>query len=417
MRSKWYLLLVLACVAACIWLVAACEGDDGDDDDNDDDNDDDDDDDDDDADEYIEEGKRWLQLGEGDRAREAFFKALEIEPDNTDGLYGVVLSDMLHVTDVLSILVAYIEMAFDFHPPEKGDSSQGLLDDLIKTILSEMLIEHCEELVEYSRTCQADPEIEFELDGIPIIINFEQVASLGTEFDQGELHATESYALLFDGLVSHLFVYDLNFDLSYIFMLMDLDFDGMEPLEAAASVVRILLELFTDPSFPNFLTMDTEGIEIYQEAGLNLGHGCNRFLTTFDVIKSETDDQTDDVMAYADLNSNGKYDEGEPFVIPYFDELDDTEMAYLYAIFGIVASLRDSLWDQTEYDVDPANPNPFDLSTLNPLLELTGVPGFIPDSLTLDLGEMYANPEATGLKDSIIAILTVLDLLLPEPPG
>ena len=368
---------------------------------------------------HMAEGKKWLQAGEGDKARLSFLSALDLAPQNREAVYGTLVADGLHTIDVFGILFDYIKSVFVYGGPVKSLESQdpdSWINPILETMLNGLFLEHVEELVLYSELCEPFPDCSFRLDGIPIFITLEQVATLGTEFDLSEIHAFKAFSLILDGLLRHALVLDLDFDIGLAFLLAEIDFDSLEILEIVAAVVNLLLQMIEDPGHPGFLAMDEYGAEQFRHSGLHLGLGFDAFLRTFAAIEDETDPQEDDVMGYVDENENGRYDTGEPFRIPHFGVLDEEGLAWLQALSGLAASLRDSYFDETEYDPDPETRAPFQLSTLNPVLELLGLPGFMPQGLEIDFGHCYANPNTTGLKDGILDILHCLAWLLPDPP-
>ncbi|MFC1890689.1 tetratricopeptide repeat protein, partial [Thermodesulfobacteriota bacterium] len=361
----------------------------------------------------IEEGKAWLTRGDGDRARLYFLEALELDPGNPDGLYGMALSDTLHVVDVLSILVDYILSLIESGGPVKDrEEPPSWVDDLLETLLNTLLFDRTYELEEYSGKAREIPGITFDAESIPILIAFDPVATLSGEFDETDLLASESLTLLLRGFLLHALVLELDFDLASAWMISEIDFDTLPPEEAAAEVVRLLLAIVADPDYPDFLTMSSEGVDTYREAGMAVGDGFDRFISVFESIRNETDDQDDDIIGYTDLNGNGGFDTGEPFFIPHFGELDEREMAVLDALVETAGDLRDAYWDRTAKDTDPYSPNPFRLSSLNPVLEAYGLPPLFPGWIKVDIGIWYAEPSPRRIRNSLILILYLLSVFL-----
>jgi hypothetical protein len=190
----------------------------------------------------------------------------------------------------------------------------------------------------------------------------------------------------------------------------------MTTTEQISVVVEIILDMLDDPSFPDFLTIPEENADMFREAGLEVGDALTNWLLTFEAVKAETDDQTDDVIAYVDRNGNNAYDEGEPFVIPHYGELTDEQMALNADILAMVEGLRDSFYDYTPKDVDPNNPNPFRIVLLRPILKHLGLPGWIIPDMELDIGGWYVDPAGSGLKDTLVTILKIADAFLPDYP-
>lgn len=393
--------------------------DDSDDDDDNDDNDvtDDDNDDNDsgpDVDDLIAEGKDWLAFPEGDKARLSFLAALDIIPDHPEAMYGLVLSDLVHTTDVLSILVDYVMSVIEYGGPVKDNpSGEDLVNGIIQRVIDGLLRDRVAELIDYAdRTIQA--EGEFDHEGIPIFIHYEQVAELSVEFDYPELHASTALSGLLAGLIYHLYAVDLDFDITHVFRIADLDFDAMSTTEIVSAIVEILLDMFTDPGYPDFFTMPDDNAEIFKQAGMEMGDGFDAWTRVFPAIRTETDDQTDDVMGYVDLNANSAFDPSEPYFIPHYGELNPDQMELLQAVEELVAGLRDSFYDYTKKDVDPYNPNPFQLVLLRPIVAYAGLPRFLIPNWEIDIGAWYVDPAGSGLRDTLVAILSVMDLFLPD---
>ncbi|MDP8256061.1 MAG: hypothetical protein P9M14_09945 [Candidatus Alcyoniella australis] len=402
-------LLVALLLVAMLGSLCSCACDD-DDDDDDQPGDDDDDDDDEDIQDLIDQGKHWLEIGEGDKARLVFLEALDVVPGHPEATYGLALADGLHEMDVIGIIYDYLMSFIDGSGPVKGEDTQGLLDQLLHDVLDGLVIERADELVSAAQTAQ-QAQATFEVE-IPMIIGFEELGYAGSEWDQADLLALESFGDLLSGLLKHIFVIDLNTNLGYIFIFIEMDTSG-ETIDIVGLVVDVLIQMLTDPAYPDFLTLDAEGIELYREAGLQFGLGLDRFLRTFEAITLETDDQSDDVLGYYDLNGSGVWDAADPWTIPYYGALDERQMAWWAVISGIVGAMRDTYLDYTIYDVDPANPNPLHFSVFNPLLQMFNLPPLFNEEMTLDIGQWYLNPNPTSIRDGLLQILQLVDALLP----
>jgi hypothetical protein len=421
-KVTFYTILLVA--FALLFAVSCGDDDDDDDDDNDDDSDDDDSTDDDDAvdddddtsiSDLIQEGKDWLAFPDGDKARLSFLAALEVIPDHPEALYGLTLADTVHTCDIFSVILDYVMSVIDYGGPVKKKELSG--DDLINTLLQKtldgLLGDRVHELIE---TADKTRELggTFEHWGIPIFIHYEVVDTLSTEFDDGELYASQAFAGLFFGLAHHLYALDMDFDLSHLFGLENVPIDELETQELIALFIERLLGMLEDPTFPTFLTIPEENADVFREAGAEVATALDHWLKAFTAVNLESDDQTDDVIAYVDENGNGYYTDGEPYVIPHYGQLDQEQTAWLTAINAIVAGARDSLWDYTVNDVDPANPNAFQVALLNDVLKLIGLPRIIPRSWEIDMGAWYIDPAGSGLRDFLLTLLRLVDLFLPD---
>ncbi|HPQ69582.1 MAG TPA: hypothetical protein PKW95_10680 [bacterium] len=366
--------------------------------------------------EEIEQGKLWLHYGDGDRANLHFFAAAEVAPDNPDALYGLVIGHELHIFDFVSVMVDYVETILDYGSPVKDDDPDNLLDNFLDQALEGILFTTTSEQRLVAQKCLSlgcEFEQEEEL-WIPLIIRFELLDEVYGHFDDAELHAFQAPSLAMLGLFEHLAAISLDLDLSMAWSIAEIDWDG-DLTEAIGELVDILLYMLTDPQYPNLLTLPTENAEQFQLAGLHLALACDELIKGFEAIEADTDDQTQDILAYEDLNGDHQYTEGEPYRMPVIGVFEDNDMEIAAAVKFLAEELRGSLLDYTEYDPDPETVDPFHLSYFNELLAALGWPRLIPDwsFLTLDLGAMYAEPGHDGLKKTLVLILQIADLFLP----
>ena len=409
---RWRWPVLIAVMAALAFT--GCLGDDDDDDDDtgDDDSGPSD------LEECLEEGRYWLSVGEGDRARLAYLCVLDLAPGHEEGLYGLAVADVVHLADVIGILKDYIMSVIDMGGPvasaggdAKDEDARAILDRLIELVIGGLLLETSEELWTVSETLQAYEDPLFWHDGVPLIIDFELEGTMAGEFDRSYLVAAESFGRLLYGLNGHVLTVSLDLDISLAFLITEVDFEDV--LVGIGDVVDILKLILNDPGHPNFLTLSEEGVDLYRKCGLLIGDGFDDFLSTWLVIGTETDDQTDDVIGYVDIHPNGAYDVLEPYRLPHFGELDATEMAALFIIEEVAREFRMAYWDRTVRDLDPDNPNPLHLDVLNPLLEFFGIPGIIPPDTTVPVGDWYAEPNPTAIRDFVTELVYVLDGLFP----
>jgi len=433
-RLAWLIVLCLG-LGLCS-LLSGCGDDDDDndidhlDDDADDDADDDtvdddvvDDDADDDADDdtvgpnaEVEEGKLWLHYGDGDRANLHFHNALDAEPEHPEATFGLVIGHELHTWDLIGIIYDYVLSLEYGGPVGKGDDPDNVLDNFLEQTLQGLIFTTANEQREMAHRC-LDNGYEFDQDEtetIPFIVHFELLDEVAGHFDDAEAHGFLVPTTFLQGLLENVTAVSLDLDVSMVFTITEIDFGG-DLMEAIGQLVDILLAMFTDPQFPDFFTLPEDEVSRFQDAGLHMAESMNELELMFQAIEEETDAQTLDVLGYEDLNSNGQYDEGEPYRMPAIGVFNEQDMAIAAALRFAAGELRDSLWDYTEFDPDPDTVDPFHLSYLNPLLQALGLPPFIPDwpALTIDVGAMYANPGHDELKNTIVTVLRILDLFLP----
>ncbi|MCB9476672.1 MAG: hypothetical protein H6685_07350 [Deltaproteobacteria bacterium] len=414
----------------------SCGDDDDDDDsasDDDDDDvstDDDDDDDDDltDVDALIQEGKDWLAFPEGDKARQSFMAALELEPDNREARYGVVLSDFVHSMDVYSVLTDYILSFIEYGGPVKsGAVESGLiengkaeqlpgddfLNNLLQIVIDGLFRERASELIEYADGLEGC-DCAFMHPGIPIYVHYEKVMELAGEFDAGELYQSKAFAGSLSALFYHLYAINIDFDPFWLYALTEADFDDLDTLETISVVVDVLLNMLTDPGFPDFLVVTPGGQAIFRQAGTDLGDAMDDFLSTFIAVDAETDPQDEDVISWVDRNGNLVRDPDEPYRMAYFGELSDEQMAQLAEMQLFAEDLRNALYQGTDKDVNPDEVELLHLVLLRPIVASLGLPaGIIPDT-TVDLSAAYTDIEGDNFKKTLVTILNLVSLVLPE---
>ncbi len=395
-------------------------------DDDDDDTTDDDDDDDDDtpspADPLCEEGRAMLRAGSGPLAAIKFREGLALDENAEQCRYGLVLADTLHQFDTVSVIVAYIEMFLEgYQPPEAvaadddwPETGASFLDELLNRMLDGLLFDASDEAIENVQWVRTNaPDMIFPLDRMPIIFNFEEVADAHGDFDLPDAVAAESWAGLLPGALQHLTALNLDFDIGLVFEVIDINFGG-DLIEVIATLVDYMLRLFDNPLYPDFFTLKDDG-QAFVDAGLKLGLGCRHGQEVFALLVAEQGGQENEVLGYADLNGNGVWDAGEPLVVPPWGELDAAQMEAADAVRVVLGQLADSFLDYGEYDLTPGVPEPFRLAYLNPLLRAFGIPGLIPDmdALVIDFGAAYQDVDPTALRDTIVTILHIAELLLP----
>ncbi len=409
-----------------------------DDDDADDDTADDDVDDDvnDDADDDCEEapastnentllGLQYLGSGIGGPARLEFLTALDADSEDQDALYGLILSDTLMNFDTIGLIAEYISMLMgNFIEPDETaraddipDSGQGFIDDVLEIALQGLVLQYTDELIERVPQALETPCLSLELENMPMYLNFDLVAEPGgDDWDYGEVQAGAAVGWALGGVIRILTALNLDFDLSVIAFFMDFDWDSYEILDILAIVVDVLQNTMNDEAYPDFLTYGEEGLAKMQQAQIDMGLGFMYAADVYDHIRAETDDQADDILAFADLNANSQWDEAEPFVIPPWGQLDDEQMAYALAFEEIFIAVSASILDNTEYDDDPDNDAPLNLNDFNSLLSAMGIWPILP-GVEMPLNEFFESAEIDGPREALISLLNILDLVLPDPPA
>jgi hypothetical protein len=406
-------LAVLALAAGLVFVLSACGKEDhhGDDDTGDDTGDDDTGPD---VQDLLDEGRYWLGVGEGNRAQVAFKGALDQVPDHPEALYGLTLADMLSLTDAIGLVKDYLSSIIESGGPVKGDKGaddpNSIYDRLLELIVGGLILDKAQDLRPAAETLQATADPGYTHDGIPIIVDFERETVLSGHFGRAELYGETAYADLIYGLFGHAVVLSLEMDFSLVYMIMDVDFS--DPKTGIGDVIDILKLMLADPGHPTFLTMTPDQVEVYKTLGPSLGDGMDAFLSVWPTIDLESD-PTGNIMQYVDANGNGARDADEVYALPYFGTLTSDDMALLFLIQDLALQWRNAFWDETPKDIHPGATDPLRLAALNPILAHFGLPAVIPDSLEFPVGEWYANPRPTQIRDFVQKLVDTLDPILP----
>ena len=383
----------------------------------DDDDDDDDNDDEEQKEDPIEEGRRWLKAGVPAKAREAFAVALGQDDQNPEARYGAMTAASMELFSVISLVSVYLADPEDGIGTQATDPNRDIVTEIINILTDDLIGPLVQEVHEHGAWLQNYGEYLFEIEGIPVHLYLQVVAELGSEFDNSERSGSETFAHLFGGFSDTLGSLELDFNLDLVLSIMDVDFGEMEVLEIVSFVVDFIDRLLNDKGYPNFLRIDPDAMDDMAEARLKIGLGCVGLNGTLGVIKGETDPQDDDVLGYQDQNNNDRYDEGEPLVISDVGPLAEDSQKILNAVALVLSDLGIAFLDRTVYDAFPAQDNPFNLASLNILLDAFDTPPIIPSGLTIDIAGGYENMQAYSVRDFLQRLIDLLKPILPEAPG
>ena len=366
-------------------------------------------------DEVLHIGKQYLVNGDGVGASDAFHEALKMAPDNTDAKYGIVLADTLKFTSLLSELLTLVS-SLGTSPgdlvPVGGDltpASSIPIGDLIQSFIGNDVIPGFDETDRYYYELTQVPDLSFTLEG-NYILSFEgtQLISFTGDFGQGELHFFGTVNSLLMAVFRIVMAHDLNFDFGVVTNL-NLPTDTVPMISA---IVDLLQQLLTDPNYPNFLYLDSDGTEQMQDAGLNLGFTFLRLNMMLDAVRARGGDQSAYPIHYDDANANGAWDAGEAIVISGLTTIGPELIDPLHNLAGDLAT---AFFDTTAFDVDPLASNPFRLSSLLQFIKDAGiadVPVF-GYNITIPRGPFFAEPAPDGLRNILFKLIDIWDLIEP----
>jgi hypothetical protein len=293
-----------------------------------------------------------------------------------------------------------------------GVAIQDLLDTFLQDVANEMVL-RSEDLIEFPEWTMQIPSYSFTL----LDLFFQP--NLDGENDLGEVYLNYSIANMVQAAFNLLFALDLDFNMTTVMnVVLGLQTDEALDISDTQSIQDLLVGaaeaigwLLEDPMFPTFLSLrEEEGVQLVQDASMNVGVLFGSLVEMIDWIDSETDDQSDDAVRYVDLNEDGIWDEDELLMIP---GVGTFEKELVFAMREIFLYL----------EVNFADGVPVPLSSLEPLViyfEQEWIT-FIFDILYLldlseiDLSEPLRNPDPEGLRPLLKSVqqtlLVVSDLL------
>lgn len=390
------------------------------DDDFDDDDDDADDDVDDDApecdwathDPLIVEGKQLLGAHDPEGGYDKFALALERCPDSADARYGIIIADVQWYVNWFNEWINFL-MGFNPAPHRGTDKSIGTV---IQTLIRDYMMPINDEIFTLGQILlEEQPEVRFYLASLPMWLDGEHVTlDMAGEWDLADVKDLLAFAHLMESLGQFLLTYDFTFNYN--------TFAFWPPPEPGATIGEIIhsysgliLDLLNDPGYPDFLTFLDGGPQHLSESAVNTGAACLGMVAAFEMARLEIDPQEDDVLGYIDKNGNGRWDEGEPYHIPYFGDLTPELNGVVLDLMVMLDDLGDAFLDGGPEDTRPLLPDWFLLSRINFILEiadlvwyeLLGHPLRFMD-IPIPIGPFFYNPPDDGIRSSVGAIAQVL---------
>ncbi len=362
--------------------------------------------------ERLEEAKEFLARGEGQAARDAFQSIAADFPGSAEARFGWVLADELLFLETLDDLVTlFLDL---LEPDARGKAAPIDAGAVITDTLENRLEPIVRDALEQLEICRDAPALQFHLDRLPLrLLGMEFLIPSG-EYDAGDvLFYTAGFHMAAAALDT---VLSANLDFDFQIVLDHAALWGeMETVEIIQDIVDMLLEILSDPQYPDFLRLGPEGVTRLPRAGLAMGAFLDYRIRGFQAVREEPVTGRRQVTGCNDRNGNNTCDPGE-FIHGFLWSLP----AELHDLLTEVRqALRDSFRDGTELDTAPDVPNPFTLDRLNPVLKYLGLEATLPP-LPLDLGGMYAQPDPGGIRDTLRTILVLvrllLEVLLPPPP-
>lgn len=295
--------------------------------------------------------------------------------------------------------------------PYYGETITALVDEFWSPI--------AEEMAWNIQAIQGHPDFLFELEQytFTLLAPFFQPSFSGYHDESDLFFFASNYAGI-DALFS--IVQGLNLNLNPLF-LMNLGFNDLLDLgvlgkaeaqtdELTTTLLEIdsFLELIlNDPIYRDFLTLSENGEEYMENAGVQIGMIFGHLATMIEMVAAETDDQTDDVIRYRDLNGDGIWNDPEPLIIPGIAEM---EYQLAWIVHDLLVALKVDFTDGYAFQLEVLIPL-FDflgldeLSLAIRLMDLAGI-----DSL--ELGRVFREPDPAGLRPLLSDVRYLIQVMI-----
>ena len=283
------------------------------------------------------------------------------------------------------------------------DQTKGIGTDLQDQFEQEILPITAEMFSLADDLVENHPQMRFFINPLPLwIIDGHVVLEMSGEWDVFDAANAKTFARAFEGAGRFLLAYDLAYD-DQLFIDNPVPPDATSP-EAMHHLCGLLLQMFADPTWGSFLTLQSGMEDSLAQAGVNFGLALLELKSNFYAMRGEVDLQDDDIAGYTDANGNGQWDEGETFRVPYFGPLTYEMNLMIVDLFDLGEAMGVAMLDRGPEDIHPYWPDWFYLSELNMILEYFDVidptqPIRLP-AIPLPVGRFFYKPTPNGLRNA-----------------
>jgi hypothetical protein len=341
-------------------------------------------------------GKAKLSADDPNGAADQFTQALSVCPGQADGEIGMVIADVQWYWMWIQRWIQYLS-SYNPHP-KGGDKSVATT---IQEELREVFLPVNAEVFQYVSDLETHhADVEFYVEPLPMYVDGTHVVlEMGGVWDIEAVEVVEAFVRMMEGAERFLLSYDLSFDFS-IFA-MNQPPPGASTTQLINFYCGLLLQIFADPNYPNFLTFLPDGKSELSQCASQFGTAAVGVNSAFEAIRTVTGPQEGLVFGYVDENGNGKWDPGEPYHVPYFGDMTGGSEIGLEDLLTIAHDLGLAFLSGGPDDPTPLVPHWFplhDLDPLDPAIRMlfpnwTNFP-----NLYLPVGIFFYNPPADGLR-------------------
>jgi hypothetical protein len=374
-------------------------------------------------------GKKQLEQNHGRRAADDFHHALNLDADNTDAQYGLLLANVMQFANFIDQIVTTINglnfqnVPYPGNTPATADQESGdgaaIFYDSIHGYLREKIVPQITENESLYASLASAPDLQFDLDAYALQINQQALLAFGGEFDQTDLHFFGAVNALLHGLLQFILAYDLRFDFTKL-QLPKIE-AGAPLTDTIDAIVKLLDALLSSEKFPTFLRlMPDTGPADLEAAGVDFGDAFARLTLAFSAM-ARSGPRPDDQFGYRDLDFDGRYDGAtEPVFIGRTVTIDP-QLAL--ALWDLSAVLSAAFYEGTPFDIDPTHLDLLRLSDLDYLLAALHVLPIslgslqideLPSWIGLNVGAFFSDPQPDELRNILELVINIWQAIEPQ---
>ncbi|MCC6157318.1 MAG: hypothetical protein IT350_04640 [Deltaproteobacteria bacterium] len=355
------------------------------------------------ADEAIAKGKAALEIGDGVGAAKYFRYAQASDLYNRDADYGLVMANLTAMVNLVDSIVPLAPLFEDGQQVNEGPSVA--VGDHLQSILETSAVADFRASDEAFERLEPVRPLRFDLGRYPWTLGGSDLLVLGGEFDRADLDFFGALTSLVLGVLDIVATHNLDLNLGTL-TLPSFDF-AEDPAGTVAGLRGLLGSLLDDPYFDDFLMMEEDGAARMRQAGVELGTAFDRLYRMFNELTTETDDQSNDAIWFADDNDDGRYTRGSDRV--FLGELE-IRAETADALAGLFHNLSLALWEGSSADPSPLTTERLSPAMLNDLLVALGVldAPILPDWIGFDIGQVFSDPHPAGLRGLVQTLVDIL---------
>lgn len=246
-------------------------------------------------------------------AREAFQAVLDRDPNNTDALMGVSLTQYQQWLATIDMLVArFLDNNFAGRSQLKRTvlkfddiAKEPLITPFLQNLINDLRRQSAAQTERLAKLRAAGDAVNFTLDRFEFRINRRVFFSIHREWDAADVLMLSGIQRLIDGGLAWFDAHDLNAPVEKYFPALT---DATEAVGGVTGVAagntgqigNVALRLLVDS--PAFLTFRPGAADTYAFVRDNYKAALNDIKAAFDKARAETDDQSDDVVFIKDAD-------------------------------------------------------------------------------------------------------------------